>query len=130
MASAIAYVLVGISIALLSIYGADVAVSQGAESGFLPLDGKTRGIGIGGPSIVLPFIAYVISRREASVGLGAMIIVSGALVAVGGAAVLALADPSMAMEEGRNAAMEAGPLVGIGVLVAALGAHRMMRPRR
>ena len=122
--------MVGVSIALLAIYGADVAAAQGSESGFLPLDGKTRGIGLGVPSIVLPFMAYAVSRRERSMGLGAMIVAAGALIAIGGAAVLALADPEMAAEGGRNAAMEAGSLLAVGAIVAALGAHRMARPRR
>jgi len=59
MILAISIILVGISIALLVIYAADVVAGDGiAGNGFLPLDAMTRGIGLGTPPIILSIIAF------------------------------------------------------------------------
>ena len=72
MAKAAALVITGISIALLIIYGADAAVGMDDpdKQGFLDMDHMTRGLGLGGPAMVLPLIAYFISRNDSSKGLG------------------------------------------------------------
>jgi len=68
MAKAAALVITGISIALLVIYGADAAVGMDDpdKQGFLDMDHMTRGAGLGGPAMVLPLIAYFISRNDSS----------------------------------------------------------------
>ena len=123
----VALVLAGISIALLVIYGGDVAAG-GTESGkgFLPLDAMTRGMGLGGPPIVLSFIAFFISKKEPSKVLGAMIIVSGILIIIGGAVSIA----GMASAEAENTARmagEGGALIAIGAAIATLGAIKIKR---
>ena len=92
---AAAMALTGIAIALLVLYGADVAVSMGNadKEGFLPLDDMQRGMGLGGPAIVLPIIAFFIAIREKSKGLGGLIIISGILILVGGIAMIATPAP-------------------------------------
>jgi len=87
--------LTGIAIALLVLYGADVAVSMGNadKEGFLPLDDMQRGMGLGGPAIILPIIAFFIAIREKSKGLGGLIIISGILILVGGIAMIATPAP-------------------------------------
>lgn len=127
MALKISLILTGISIALLVIYGADVAAAQGDGQGFLPFDHKTRGMGLGGPSIVLPIIAFFISRKESSKPLGAMIIVSGILIVIGGITVLALANPAELEETGRNVMSESAPLLVIGAVIVALGGIKLRR---
>ncbi len=127
MALKISLILTGISIALLVIYGADVAAAQGDGQGFLPFDHKTRGMGLGGPSIVLPIIAFFISRKESSKPLGAMIIVSGILIIIGGITVLALANPAELEETGRNVMSESAPLLVIGAVIVALGGIKLRR---
>ena len=127
MALTASMVLAGISIGLLVIYGADVAVAQDDGEGFLPFDHKTRGMGLGVPSIILPIIAFFISRKEPSKGLGGLIIVAGILIIIGGVTVLALADPVEVEEEGRNLMSEAGPLLGIGAFIIALGAIKLKK---
>ena len=52
MTISIPYVISGISIILLVIYGSDVIVGGGAGNGFLPLDAMTRGIAFGFPPII------------------------------------------------------------------------------
>lgn len=125
----VAYVLVGISIALLAVYGADVAVTEATGEGFLDIDHKARGIGFGMPSIILPFVAFILARKEPSMGLGAMIIVAGALIIIGGAAVLGLAEPPEP-DSVRNPIAEAVPLLIVGAIIAGLGAFKIARSRQ
>ena len=63
MAKSAAIMITGIAIALLVIYGADVAAGMDNpdKEGFLAMDHKARGFGLGGPAIILPIIAYFIS---------------------------------------------------------------------
>lgn len=127
MALKVSIILTGIAIGLLVIYGVDVAAAQDDGQGFLPFDHKTRGMGLGGPSIILPIIAFFISRKEPSKGLGCMIILSGALIIIGGITVLALADPTELEESGRNVITESAPLLGIGSFIIALGAIKLKK---
>ena len=125
----IAIIMTGISIGLLLIYGVDVAVGGGTGEGFLGSNHMARGIGLGMPSVVLPIIAFFISRKEHSQKLGIMLIISGALILAGGATVLSI-EPSSAMQEsGRNVLSEAGPLVAVGAFIVALGAIKLKKSK-
>jgi len=90
-----AMAITAIAIALLVLYGADVAISMGSSDGegFLPLDDMQRGMGLGGPAIILPIIAFFIALRDKSKGLGGLIIISGVLILVGGIAMIATPAP-------------------------------------
>ena len=105
-------------------YGADVAASMGGDGGksdgFLPLDDMQRGMGLGGPAIILPIIAFFISLRESSKGLGGMIIISGVLILIGGLAMVGTPAP-----EGvdRNPAMLFAP----GIIQIVLGAIKIKK---
>jgi hypothetical protein len=123
MALKTALIITAISIALLAIYGADAAVSKGSDQGFLPFDHKTRGMGLGGPAMILPIIAFFISRKESSKPLAAMLLVTGAMIIVGGAVFLSM-PPS---GEPRNVMAEAGPLFGVGAFQIALGAIKIRK---
>jgi len=117
-----ALIITGIAIALLVVYGMDVVVGYSSESGegFIPFDHKTRGMGLGLPALILPIIAFFISRKEPSKGLGIMIIVAGILIIIGGAVVIGNAD---AMEEasGRSILGETIPLIVAGLVQIGLG---------
>ena len=104
MAVAVSMIITGIAIALLVVYGADVAAGYSNENGegFIPFDHKTRGMGLGLPALILPIVAFFISRKEPSKGLGGMIIVAGVLIIIGGAVVIGNADPEKAEETGRS----------------------------
>ena len=95
MALKAALIITGIAIALLVAYGADVAVSMGneAKEGFLPLNDMQRGVGLGAPALILPIIAFFISLKEPSKGLGIMIVIAGILIIIGGIAVVANPSP-------------------------------------
>ena len=123
MAKAAALVITGISIALLVIYGADAAAGAGNpdHQGFLDMDHKTRGLGLGGPAMVLPLIAYFISRNDSSKGLGGMILITGILIIIGAVTVIGMADLSEADETARNPFMETAPLLVVGGIQMGLG---------
>ncbi len=124
MAKTPAIIITGIAIILLVIYGADVAASANVDGekgdGFLPLDDMQRGIGLGTPAIILPIIAFFISLKESSKGLGGMIIISGVLILAGGIALVGTPAP-----EGveRNPAMLFIP----GIIQIALGAIKIKK---
>jgi hypothetical protein len=117
--------MVGISIGLLVIYGADVAVGGGkAGQGFLPLDAMTRGIGFGSPPIALSIAAFFISRKEPSKGLGIMIIVTGILIIIGGGVSLSSVAET---ENMARSAGEGGGLIAIGGFITALGITKIKK---
>ncbi len=123
MAKTAALVITGISIALLVIYGADAAAgaSNPDHQGFLDMDHMTRGLGLGGPAMVLPLIAYFISRNDSSKGLGGMILITGILIIIGAVTLIGMADLSEADETARNPLMEAAPLLIVGGIQMGLG---------
>ena len=128
MALKAAIVITAISIALLLIYGIDVAVGGGTGQGFLPFDHKARGVGLGIPGAALPIIGYFISRKESSKTLGTMIIISGLLIVVGSATFLAMPG-SLAKDDGieRNVMAEFGPVIAVGVFIIALGTIKIKK---
>ena len=127
MAIKAALIITGISIALLVIYALDVAVNEIAGEGFLGLDHMTRGIGLGMPAIILPVIAFFISRKEKSSGLGIMLIISGILIIIGGIALFVLEPSLEAQESGRSIMERAAPLFAGGAFIVALGAIKIKK---
>ncbi len=123
MALTAALIITGIAIALLVIYGADIVIGYSSDSGegFIPFDHKTRGMGLGLPAMILPIVAYFISRKEPSKGLGILIIIAGILIITGGAVVIGNADPVVAEESGRNVVSETMPIVIAGLIQIGLG---------
>ena len=114
---------------MLVIYGADAAVGAGNpdHQGFLDMDHMTRGLGLGGPAMVLPLIAYFISRNDSSKGLGGMILIAGILIIIGGVTVIGMADPSEAEETTRNPLMETVPLLVVGGIQMGLGVLKIKK---
>ena len=136
MAKIAAVIITGIAIALLVIYGADVAAGVNVDgevgeqgNGFLQMDHKTRGLGLGGPAMILPIIAYFISRNDSSKGLGGMIIIAGILIIIGGITVIGMADLSETEETARNPLMETAPLLIVGGIQMGLGVLKIKNLR-
>jgi len=129
MAKTAALAITGISIALLVIYGADAAAGMDnpGKQGFLDMDHKTRGLGLGGPAMVLPLIAYFISRNDSSKGLGGMILVTGILIIIGAVTVIGMTDLSEADETARNPLMETAPLLIVGGIQMGLGVLKIKK---
>ncbi|HEY8110206.1 MAG TPA: hypothetical protein VIG05_05015 [Candidatus Nitrosotenuis sp.] len=127
MAIKAALIMTGISIALLVIYGADVAVGGGTGTGFLQFDHKIRGMALGGPAMILPIIGFFISRKESSKPLGIMLFVAGILIIIGGAVVISMPPSAESINTGRNATTEAVPLVAVGAFIIGLGAVKIRK---
>ena len=128
MALSAALIITGIAIALLVIYAADVAVAMSLDSdnGFLPLDHMQRGMGLGGPALILPIIAFFISRKEPSKGLGVMIIISGILIIVGG--IVVLVNPAPATETSdRDPIASTAMLFAPAIIQLALGGIKIAK---
>ena len=123
MALTVSLIITGIAIALLVVYGMDVIVGYGSDTGegFIPFDHKIRGMGLGLPALILPIIAFIISRKDSSKGLGVMIIIAGILIILGGVVVIGNADPEKVVETGRNVISEAVPLLVAGLIQIGLG---------
>ncbi len=127
MALKASIIMTGVSIALLVIYALDVAVNEINGEGFLGPDHMARGIGLGIPAMLLPIIAFLISRKEKSSGLGIMLMISGILIIIGGIALFVLEPSSEALESGRSIMERAAPLFVGGVLIVALGALKLKK---
>jgi len=123
MALAASLIITGIAIVLLVVYGMDVIVGYSSETGegFIPFDHKTRGMGLGIPALVLPIIAFIISRKDSSKALGWMIITAGVLIILGGVVVIGNADLEKVSETGRNIISETAPLLVVGLIQIGLG---------
>ena len=123
MALAASLIITGIAIVLLVVYGMDVIVGYSSETGegFIPFDHKTRGMGLGIPALVLPIIAFIISRKDSSKALGWMIITAGILIILGGVVVIGNADLEKVSETGRNIISETAPLLVVGLIQIGLG---------
>ena len=119
MALAASMILTGIAIICLVIYGADAMIGQG-ESGFLPMDEKTRGVVLGMPSVILPFIAFGISIKEPSKGLAGLFFACGALLLMGGATVGHFTAQKATEIESSGPGMDI-MLYGIGTIIIILG---------
>ncbi|MEO2220688.1 MAG: hypothetical protein ABGW55_03920 [Nitrosopumilus sp.] len=123
MALTVSLIITGIAIALLVVYGMDVIVGYSSDTGegFIPFDHKIRGMGLGLPALILPIIAFIISRKDSSKGLGVMIIIAGILIILGGVVVIGNADPEKVVETGRNVISETVPLLVAGLIQIGLG---------
>jgi hypothetical protein len=91
------------------------------------MDHMTRGLGLGGPAMVLPLIAYFISRNDSSKGLGGMILVTGILIIIGAVTVIGMADLSEVEEATRNPLMENASLLIVGGIQMGLGVLKIKK---
>ena len=120
-------IITSISIVLLVIYGADAAIGGGTGQGFLPFDHKVRGVALGIPSVVLPIVAYFISKGVPSKTLGVLIIISGLLTVIGSVAFLAVQSSISTMESDKNRMSEFAPVIAVGVFIIALGVVKIKK---
>ena len=127
MAIKASIIITSISIVLLVIYGVDAAIGGGTGQGFLPFDHKVRGVVLGITSVVLPIVAYFISKGEPSKMLGVLIIISGFLTVIGSIAFLAMQSSISTIEPGKNIMSEFAPVITVGVFIIALGAIKIKK---
>ena len=122
-----ALIMTGVSIALLVIYALDVAVNEIEGEGFLGSDHMARGFGLGMPAMILPIIAFFISRKEKSSGLGIMLMICGTLIIIGGIMLFVLEPSPEVLESGRSIIGMAAPLFAGGTFIVALGAIKLKK---
>lgn len=120
-------IITSISIVLLVIYGVDAAIGGGTGQGFLPFDHRVRGVALGVPSVVLPIIAFFISKRESSKMLGILIIISGLLTVIGSVAFLVMQPTISTMESEKNRMSEFVSVIAVGIFIIALGAIKIKK---
>jgi len=130
MALKISLIMSIVSIILLAIYGADsiaaIAENLGVQnSAFLNMDVKMRGVIFGMIPAALLIISYFITRKEASKGLGILIVIGGALMIAGVGIIFAL-QGSTIPDAGKG---EFGAVVGIGIIIAILGGLKIRKSR-
>jgi len=130
MALKISLIMSIVSIILLAIYGADsiAAITENLgvqNSAFLNMDVKVRGVIFGMIPAALLIISYFITRKEASKGLGILIVIGGALMIAGVGIIFAL-QGSAIPSSGKG---EFGAVVGIGVIIAILGGLKIKKSR-
>ena len=113
-----------ISIAMLCIYGADVIAANGSKMGFLPMDVSVRGSVFGIIPSAMLIISFFITRKEPSKKLGMLIIIGGALILVGTGIIVAMQS---AQSQDTRAIREMGAVLGIGVIIAILGAIKIRK---
>ena len=130
MALKISLIMSIVSIILLAIYGADsiVAITENLgiqNTAFLHRDVKVRGMIFGMIPAALLIISYFITRKEASKGLGILIVIGGALMIAGVGIIFAL-QGSAIPASGKG---EFGAVVGIGIIIAILGGIKIKKSR-
>lgn len=124
----IAIIMAGISIILLFIYGADAVWGIGKPHGFLPLDARTRGMVLGFPSVVLPVISYMMTRKTPSKLLGVMIVITGFMMFGGSAAFLGLQDEKQAADPNQlRSAISSMAIIIAGIIISILGALKIRK---
>ena len=121
MKTKISIILLCISIALLVIYGTDVALSSlsppNLHQGFLKMSEAARGSVFGGGAVILSIIAFVISFKEKSNLVVVLLIVNGAVI-VAGIAAIAIQGTG---ESSRNTMATIYGTIGLGILLMLLG---------
>lgn len=135
----ISIILASISVALLLVYGSDVAMEMMSGNSFLGVDDLSRGIFFGGPALILPIIANYAAKKDQSWPLSAMILSSGILIVLGGIVMSADYILKQSMQEVSHgvtlremewrsydpALFEVGMLIGIGGFQILLAVKRL-----
>lgn len=139
MAKRVAIGLLGVSLALLIVYGADVLMASSSSSnapessfaerrGFLPFDESIRGSVFGGGAVIMSIIAFVISRKEFSLIIPALLLVNGGLIIAGMLALIA--QGALSSEDSSGALRTVGSTIGMGAVLVGLGVWKAVSNRK
>ena len=132
--SKISVILLGISLCLLIIYGADAIVASNQKNiesdsnmgkGFLPISEAIRGGFFGGGAVVLSIIAFFISRKTTSAPVAYLLLINGGLIIIGMIAVLfasGMIDSPNTGEMSRTV----GFTIAMGAIVFGFGIYKLM----
>ena len=130
MARNVATALLIVSLILLLVYGADVAVASFSQQrqGFLPFDEAIRGVAFGGSAVIMSIIAFVIARKEYSPIVSALLFVNGGLIIAGMIALVA--QGSVGSKDTSSILRSIGPTIAMGALLIGLGAWKLLTDRK
>jgi hypothetical protein len=130
MARSVATALLIVSLILLLVYGADVAVASFSQQrqGFLPFDEAIRGVAFGGSAVIMSIIAFVIARKEYSPIVSALLFVNGGLIIAGMIALVA--QGSVGSKDTSSILRSIGPTIAMGALLIGLGAWKLLTDRK
>jgi len=123
-----------ISIAMLSIYGADVMatwhgtgnVNNNEKTGFLQMNASVRGSILGIVPSAMLIISFFITRKEPSKKLGILIVIGGALIIIGTAIILGIGGGKLS----DRAIREFGSVLAIGIFITILGGLKIRKSTR
>ncbi len=134
----ISIILLGISLALLIVYGADTFVASSQKNlelnshmgkGFLPINEATRGGLFGGGAVIMSIVAFFISKKEKSVPVAYLLLINGGLIIVGMVAVLfatGLASSTNSSEMFRTV----GFTIAMGAILLGLGICKIISNKK
>jgi protein-S-isoprenylcysteine O-methyltransferase Ste14 len=130
MAPRVATGLLVVSLILLLVYGADVAVASFSpqRQGFLPFDEAVRGVAFGGGAVIMSIIAFVIARKEYAAIVSALLFVNGGLIIAGMIALVV--QGSVASEDTSSILRSIGSTIAMGALLIGLGAWKHLTDKK
>lgn len=122
--------LLAASLALLLVYGADVAAGSSSpdRKGFLPLDEAARGSGLGGGAVAMSIAGFVVSWKRHAPAVFILLFVNGGLIIAGMLALVA--QGALASENSEGAMRTIGSTIGLGALLVGLGGWKVAGDRR
>jgi hypothetical protein len=118
------------SLVLLVIYGADAAAAGASPDhrGFLPLNEAVRGSALGGGAVVMSIAGFVISWKQRSSVVAALLFANGGLIIAGMVALIA--QGALASENSAGAMRTIGSTIGMGAVLVGLGGWKAASDRR
>ena len=130
MARGIATGLLIVSLILLIVYGADVAVasSSSEREGFLPVDESVRGAAFGGGAVIMSIIAFVIARKEYAPVVSVLLFVNGGLIIAGMIALLA--QGALSSEDSSSTLRTVVSTIVMGAILIGLGAWKLIMDKK
>jgi hypothetical protein len=130
MAPRVATGLLVVSLILLLVYGADVAVASFSpqRQGFLPFDEAVRGVAFGGGAVIMSIIAFVIARKQYAPIVSALLFVNGGLIIAGMIALVV--QGSVASEDTSSILRSIGSTIAMGALLIGLGAWKHLTDKK
>src|SRR5687768_6021391 len=130
MAPRVATGLLVVSLILLLVYGADVAVVSFSpqRQGFLPFDEAVRGVAFGGGAVIMSIIAFVIARKQYAPIVSALLFVNGGLIIAGMIALVV--QGSVASEDTSSILRSIGSTIAMGALLIGLGAWKHLTDKK
>ena len=104
------------SFGFLTIYAIDTAVMQTNPAGLFGIDAFSKGLILGVPSLGLPFVSYMMQKKQPSKIFSKLLALNGALIVLGGLIMVGVTSGSQFDSIRLNLAIEASMILGIAAL--------------